>query len=147
MNLHAESSAVLAWLLGDEGGSEARERLSAAEMAPTSELTLIESDRVLHRAAALGELSEAEALERRTLLSTAAEHWIVFPIDAEMTGRARRPFPREPVRTLDAVHIATALVVRDLGAGLRLLSLDERIRRNAVKLGFEVVPDAGAAGA
>ena len=146
MNLYAESSAVLAWLLGDEGGSEARERLSAAEMAPTSDLTLIESDRVLHRAAALGELSEAEALERRTLLSTAAEHWIVFPIDAEM-WRARQPFPREPVRTLDAVHIATALVIRSLGSGLRLLSLDERIRRNAVELGFEVVPDAGAAGA
>lgn len=95
----------------------------------------------------LGELSEAEALERRSLLSTAAEHWIVFSIDAEMTGRARRPFPQEPVRTLDAVHIATALVIRSLVGGLRLLSLDERIRRNSVELGFEVVPDAGAAGA
>lgn len=42
MNLYAESSAVLAWLLGDEGGSEARERLSAAEMVLTSDLTLIE---------------------------------------------------------------------------------------------------------
>lgn len=145
MNLYAESSAVLAWLLGDDGGGEARERLSAAETVLTSDLTLVESDRVLHRAAALGELSEAEALERRTLLTTAAEHWIVFPIDAEMAERARRPFPREPVRTLDAVHIAAALVIRSLVGGLRLLSLDERIRRNAVELGFEVVPDAGAA--
>ena len=141
MNLYAESSAVLAWLLGDEGGDDARERLSTAGLVLASDLTLIECDRVLHRAAALGALSEAEVLERRTLLSTAAEHWVVFPIDAEMAERARRPFPREPVRTLDALHIAAALVIRRLTAGLRLLSLDERIRRNAIELGFEVVPD------
>ena len=110
----------------------------------TSELTLIECDRVLYRAATLGELSEAEALARRTLLSTAAEHWAVFAIDSEMAERARRPFPREPLRTLDAIHVATALTIRSLVTGLRLLSLDERIRRNAIELGFKLVPDEGA---
>ena len=110
----------------------------------TSDLTLIECDRVLHRASALGELSGADALQRRTLLSTAAEHWAVFAIDGEMAERARRSFPREPLRTLDAIHVATALAVRSLVSELRLLSLDERIRRNAVELGFEVVPGDGA---
>ena len=111
----------------------------------TSDLTLIECDRVLHRAAALGALSEAEALTRRTLLSTAAEHWVVFAIDGEMAQRARRPFPREPLRTLDAIHVATALVIRGLVPGLQLLAVDERIRGNALELGFEVVPAAVAA--
>lgn len=113
----------------------------------TSELTLIECDRVLHRAAALGGLSEAEALARRTLLSTVAEHWAVYAIDGEIAERARRPFPREPLRTLDAIHVATSLAVRSLVTGLHLLSLDERIRRNAVALGFEVVPTEGATAA
>ena len=147
MNLYAESSAVLAWLLGDDGGDEAREHLSTARLVLTSDLTLIECDRVLHRVAAVGELSEAEALGRRTLLSTAAEHWVVFAIDGEMAERARRPLPREPIRTLDAVHIATALVIRRLVTGLRLLTLDERIRRNAVEFGFEVIPDKAAGAA
>ena len=132
MNVYAESSAVLAWLLGDEGGDDVRERLSAAELVLTSELALIECDRVLHRAAALGELSEAEALARRTLFSTAAEHWAVFAIDGEMAERARRPFPREPLRTLDAIHVATALAIRSLVTGLHLMSLDERIRRRYI---------------
>ena len=140
MNLYAESSAVLAWLLGDDGGDEARERLSAASLVLTSDLTLIECDRVLHRAAALGELSEAEAGRRRNLADTAAEHWAVFAIDGEMVERARRAFPREPVRTLDAVHLSAALVTRSLVAEMQLLSLDERIRRNATELGFDVVP-------
>lgn len=114
-------------------------------MVLTSDLTLIECDRVLHRAAALGELSEAESRARRTLLSSAAEHWAVFAIDGEMAERARRPFPREPIRTLDSIHVATAMVVRSLVTELRFLTLDVRIRRNAVELGFDVVP-ASAAG-
>ena len=131
---------MLAWLLDDEGGEEVQARLSAAELVLTSDLTLIECDRVIHRASALGERSEADALRRRTLLATAAEHWAVFAIDGEMVERARRPFPREPLSTLDAIHVATALAVRSLVSELRLLSLDDRIRRNAIELGFEVVP-------
>ena len=131
---------MLAWLLDDEGGEDVQVRLSAAELVLTSDLTLIECDRVLHRASALGELSEADALRRRTLLATAAEHWAVFAIDGEMAERARRPFPREPLRTLDAIHVATALAVRSLVSELHILSLDDRIRRNAIELGFQVVP-------
>ena len=144
MNLYAESSAVSAWLLGDHGGNDARERLSAAELVLTSDLTLIECDRVIHRATALGELSMDEAFERRNLLLTASEHWAVFTIDSEMADKARRAFPREPIRTLDAIHIAAALVIRSLVSGVQFLTLDERIRSNAMELGFNVVPADGA---
>ena len=50
------------------------------------------------------------------------------------------PFPGEPIRALDAIHLATALVIRDIYPDLRVLSLDQRVRQNAVALGFEVVP-------
>lgn len=140
MNVYAESSAVLAWLLGESDGEDARDRLSAARLVLTSDLTLIECDRVLHRAMALGELSAAEAAERRALVAVAAEHWIVQAMDREVVERARRSFPREPIRTLDAIHLATALITRDLVTELQLLSLDERIRRSAADLGFEIVP-------
>ena len=49
MNLYAESSAILAWLMGEDGGDEIRYRLQAAELVLTSDLTLVECDRVLHR--------------------------------------------------------------------------------------------------
>ena len=89
-----ESSAVLAWLLGEDSGEEARERLSSARLVLTADLTLIECDRVLHRAAFLGDMSEADAARTRVLADTAAEHWVVFSIEGEMVGRARRAFPR-----------------------------------------------------
>lgn len=142
MNLYAESSAVVAWLLGEERGDDVRERLSAARLVLTSDLTLIECDRVLHRAMTLGELGQADAARRRTFAATAAEHWAVLAIDGEIVERARRAFPLEPIRTLDAIHLSTALAARSLVTDLQLLSLDERICGNAAELGFDVVPAA-----
>ena len=59
MNLYAESSAVLAWLLDESTGTFVRQALSKAELVVASDLTIIECDRVLHRAATLGDLTEA----------------------------------------------------------------------------------------
>ena len=49
MNIYAESSAVLAWLLGEAPGSRVREVLRRAELVMASDLVLIECDRVLIR--------------------------------------------------------------------------------------------------
>jgi len=56
VNLYAESSAVLAWLLGEDAAPRVRELLSKAEFVLASDLTLLECDRVLIRAVALGEV-------------------------------------------------------------------------------------------
>lgn len=55
--------------------------------------------------------------------------------------RARRPFPGEPLRTLDALHIASALTARSAVPGLALLTLDNRVRGSAAELGFRIVPE------
>ena len=82
MKIYAESSAVLAWLLGEESGARVRRVLTAAEIVIASDLTLIECDRVLIRAATLGELAEADAADRRAHLTAAAAHWHVLRIRA-----------------------------------------------------------------
>lgn len=139
MILYAESSAVLAWLLGEQMGEPVRQLLAAAEGVVTSELTLLECDRVLHRSVAAG-LPEARAADHRHRLSTATARWTLLTLGPEVIERARRPFPAEPIRSLDALHLASALVVRSSVAELQVLSLDDRIRKSARELGFEVVP-------
>lgn len=141
MSLYAESSAVLAWLLDEPGGPVVRQTLAKAEIVITSDLTLIECDRVLHRAAALGELTEAEVADRRAHLATAAAHWHVLRVGPEVVDRSRQPFPGDPIRTLDAIHLASVLVARAAVAGLELLSLDDRIRRVGKRLGLTLVPE------
>ena len=140
VNLYAESSAILAWLLGEEEGTRVRRMLADAEIVVASDLTVIECDRVLLRGTALGELTEADAADRRAYLTTAVSHWHVMRIGPEIVDRARQPFPGEPIRTLDAIHLASALFARTVVAKLGLLTLDDRIRRVARHLGLQVFP-------
>lgn len=140
MNIYAESSAVLAWLLGEAAGSRVREVLRRAEFVFASDLVLIECDRVLIRAVTLGEIDEATAVSRRAHLNAAAAHWHIYRLSLDIVERARRAFPVEPVRTLDAIHLASALVVHSTIPSVELLSLDDRIRRAGEQLGFRLQP-------
>jgi predicted nucleic acid-binding protein len=140
VNLYAESSAVLAWLLDEPSAATVRQLLGASEITVSSDLTLIECDRVLLRAVALKELTEAEAADRRAHLAVAAAHWQILRIAPEIVDRARQPFPAEPIRTLDAIHLASLMVGRSAVRGLALLSLDDRVRKAAKGLGVDIAP-------
>jgi hypothetical protein len=140
MTVYAESSAVLAWLMGEDPGDAVRGALGGADVVITSDLTLVECDRVLIRAAALEELPEAEAADRRACLTAAAAHWHVLKLGADIIDRARRPFPGEPIRALDAIHLASAIAARSAVAGVEMLSLDRRIRASARAMGFRLQP-------
>jgi predicted nucleic acid-binding protein len=140
VNVYAESSAVLAWLLGEETGRSVREVLQHAELVMATDLTLVECDRVLIRAVTTGEINEAAAADRRAHLNAAASHWHLWRVAPSIVERARHPFPIESIRTLDAIHLASALAVRSAVPGVELLTLDDRIRRAAKQLGFQVQP-------
>ena len=141
MTVYAESSAVLAWLLDDgPDGLDVSSTLEQASIVVASDLTLIECDRVLSRAAVLDELTESDAAERQARLNAAAAHWTLFGVEEDVVERARRPCPLEPIRTLDAIHLSTALAAKKALPGLAVLSLDRRVRRAAVALGFRVIP-------
>lgn len=138
--LYAESSAVLTWLLGQQGGDEVAAELRNAQGVIASDLTLVECERALIRAWSSGLISEAERVDQSAALARIAIHWTRLRVDEEVVERARRPFPIEPVRTLDALHLACALVARSVAPDLRLLTLDQRVRENGERLGFRTVP-------
>lgn len=140
MTLYAESSAVLAWLLEQEHGERVAETLARAALVIASDLTLIECDRVLIRAVALNELRESDAVQRQARLNAVSARWALLTLDEEIIERARRPFPAEPVRTLDAIHVASALTARKAVSEVTMLSLDDRVRRAAERLGFPLSP-------
>lgn len=56
--------------------------------------------------------------------------------------RAREPFPF-PVRTLDALHLATALYLKAHGQRVWMASYDGRMCANADALGLPPWPDLG----
>jgi len=102
---------------------------------------VLECDRALVRAMALEALSEQRAGRLRAILSRMTARWQLMPITREVIGRARQPFPGEPIRSLDAIHLASALLASDSLPDLSLLSLDHRVRASAQRLGLQVVPE------
>lgn len=143
MILYAESSAVLAWLLGEPRSALTERALRDATLVVTSTLTGAECSRAILRGAALGAISHADA---QAVLRTLVE-WEsgcdVLEIGDRVLARTRAPFPCEPLRTLDAIHVASAALVRDDLGAVSVLSYDERVRANAAALGMSLLPPAG----
>lgn len=134
--LYLETSAVLSWLLGQAHAGEVRTTVDAAEVVVTSVLTFAETERALVRAESEELVRAADGQRLRGLLQRASTGWMRMTISEEILARAGRPFPLEPVRTLDAIHLATALAFTRAFADLRLLSLDRRLLGNARALGL-----------
>lgn len=141
MTVYAETSAVLAWLLGEPSGSRVVDFLRPPSRVVVSDLTLIECDRTLLRLARKRPDSLTDTITLRTRLAAVGAGWAVEPIADRVVDRARAPFPDDAIRSLDAIHLATAVVVRASIGEIDVLSLDERIRTNAASLGFRVLPD------
>jgi hypothetical protein len=78
----------------------------------------------------------------RQMLFEATRHWLLVEVDQPVRDRAGEPFPVEPVRALDAIHLATCLELERAIGLISVLSVDERVRSNAVRLGFQVLPEA-----
>ena len=140
MTLYAESSAVLAWLLGEPAGENIRRTLAEAETVVASDLTLVECERSLIRARSSGHFTETHIGSAQSALRRVEAGWSLLRLGRDVIERARRPFPREPLRTLDALHLASALTAREALPDLALLSLDRRIRAAGRELGLAVAP-------
>jgi len=134
--VYLETSAVLQWLLGQSSAADVRKTIDRAEIVVTSMLTLTESERVLLRTESHGAITGGDAQRLRGMLNRAQASWTRMRVSDEVLARAARAFPVEPVRTLDAIHLATALEFASTFPDLRVLSFDARVRSNAEALGL-----------
>ena len=134
--LYLESSAVVAWLLGESRAAEVITAMNEAEVRVTSQLTLVEIERVIRRAVALRLIKDASAQKLRGLLARHQKKWITMELTESVLARAGSAFPIEPVRTLDAIHLATAMAFSEAYPELEMLTFDRRISENAIALGL-----------
>jgi predicted nucleic acid-binding protein len=140
MNVYLESSAALRDVLEGDHAGEIRRLVGAAENVAVSRLTLAEVARVMASLRVLEPAAAARVGAREAELISDSESWAVLPIDDAVLARVAQPFPVEPVRVLDAVHLASIERFGTALPNLVVVSTDDRIRRNAEVLGFEVRP-------
>jgi predicted nucleic acid-binding protein len=133
---YIESSALVAALL--EHDEQVLKSLQRPARQITSSLTFAEAARAIVRARLSGRLSaDAERAAVRALRQFERRCYVVAITD-DVLQRVKRPFPVEPVRTLDALHVATVEALREPPALVTVLTRDGRVRENAIALGYSV---------
>jgi hypothetical protein len=137
--LYIETSALLRVAL--EGDTALRRRFAVADRLVTSGLTWVEVDRALRRAVAERRLSGGSPARARHWVDTFLASCDEIVLDSRVLSGARQGFPVEPVRTLDALHLASMLAWDRAVDRLAVASCDDRVRTNAAALGFDLVPD------
>lgn len=73
-------------------------------------------------------------------LSADRARWDLVEVTASVLGRAEQLVQVMPLRSLDAIHVASALVIQEtVGIRLRFITADRRQRAAAEAAGLEVV--------
>lgn len=136
MTAYLDTSALLRLVLREPG---ALEELRSYDELVSSELIAIESARTIDRLRLQGSLTAEEAAARSRLISEWLEAVDLVLVRPPVLSRASEPMPM-PLGTLDALHLATALIWRErIGPVHAIATHDTALGSAARAFGFDVV--------
>lgn len=133
---YVESSALVAALL--ERDAAARAAIRGPGRRVSSSLTIAEATRAVIRARATGRLTAADERAAVRALQVFERRCDLVAVTDAVLARVARPFPVEPIRTLDAVHLATVEQLGEPPALVTIVTRDTRVRENALALGYAI---------
>jgi len=133
---YIETSAVVAAIV--EGDVNADHAIRGEGQRIASLLTFVEARRTIARLAAMGRMTSRAQRSALGHLRTFEAHVDLMSIGGEVLERLGKPFPVEPVRTLDAIHLATAEMLDASPQLITIVTRDRRVAQNARAMGFVV---------
>jgi predicted nucleic acid-binding protein len=135
VNAYVDTSVLLRIVLGQPG---ALAGWSEITRAVTSALTEVECLRTLDRLTLTGALRAGDAPARRAAVYDVLEGIELVDVSRPVLARASQPLPTA-LGTLDAIHLATALLWRDQGEGpITIATHDVALGTAARAMGFDV---------
>jgi len=135
LNLYVDTSVLLRVVLGERGRLREWTR---SERWVSSELVRLESLRTIDRARVQLRLADRAVSARRAAVLEHLRAFELVGLQAAVLERAADPFPTS-LGTLDAIHLASALLARGRYPDLVLGTHDEELAIAARAMGFEVV--------
>ncbi len=138
MRIYVDSSVVLRHILNGDPALGAA-IASSSEMVGSSDLLVIECKRVLQRERMAGHLDDHQYAETVLVLEAILERLALIEMGPAVKRRAAGPFPTV-IGTLDAIHLASALLWQEMepGTDLRILTQDRQLALCARALGLRV---------
>jgi predicted nucleic acid-binding protein len=109
------------------GRHRIEERIAAAPVLVTLRLALVESARAFLRLELQGGVAETRLADSRRDLDALWNRCELWEVSRAVCDLASRLMPSKPLRTLDALHLATFLMARGRIEGLELLAADKRL--------------------
>lgn len=104
----------------------------------SSEVIHLECYRTIDRARVRFDLDPDEVLERRSAVKERLDAFEIVPLDSSVLQRAAEPFPTA-VGSLDAIHLASALLTRRRYPDVALATHDSELASAARAIGFPVL--------
>jgi predicted nucleic acid-binding protein len=135
VNVYVDTSVLLRVVLGEP---RALRQWRSIDVALSSELIRVEALRTIDRARIRLRLSDDELAERRAGVLGALEGFHIARLDRSVLVRAAEPFPTL-LRTLDAIHLATAVLARSEYEDLAFATHDRELGTAASAVGFRVL--------
>jgi predicted nucleic acid-binding protein len=135
VKVYVDTSVLLRVVLGEP---DPLPEWPAIAMAVGSELARVEALRTIDRARIQLQLSDEEVALRREGVLTVLSGFHMARVDTIVLERAADPFPTL-VRTLDAIHLATALRIRAEHEDLIFATHDRQLATAARSVGFQVI--------
>lgn len=133
---YIESSALVAAVL--EGDATAVQAIRGEGVRIASALTLAETRRTFAVAIVRGRLSQPQVRSRLAWLRRFERRCEIVDVSSSVLTRLGRPFPVEPVRSLDAIHLATIEMLEVEPSLVAVVTRDRRVRENALAMGYLV---------
>ena len=136
MRVYVDSSAVLRHILNDD---PALGTVATHDVAGSSDLLLIECQRVLQRERMAAHLDDQQYSESLVLLETILDSLYLIELGPAVKRRAAGPFPTV-IGTLDAIHLASAILWEEAepNSDFSILTYDKRLALCARALGVRV---------
>jgi uncharacterized protein len=134
LNVYVDSSVLLRIVLGEPDGLEIWPSITSAV---SSELIRLECLRTIDRARICLGLDDRQVAKYRADVLEAIDAFSLVAVDSVVLDRAADPFPTT-LSSLDAIHLASALLVRDSLQGLAFATHDEELGTAARATGFQL---------
>ena len=135
MNVYIDASVLLRVVLAEAGILREWRRISRPI---ASQLIRLECLRTVDRARLLHRLDDTRVAEQRAAVIEQLERFDLVPIEWPVLERAAEPFPTA-LGSLDAVHLASALLVRPQVPDLHFATHDHGLGIAARAVGFKVL--------
>jgi predicted nucleic acid-binding protein len=135
MTVYIDSSVILRTLFREPNPVEVWGKWDSAF---SSNLWRVEALRTVDRLRLAGDLSDEDVADLVREIRIVHETLAIYPLSERILQRASESFPTV-VGTLDAIHLATALAIREVEPIDLLLTHDGQLATAARSVGFTVI--------